>query len=706
VRPWRFQRRESTGASRFDWIRRVWRRPGARLAGARETPADWRDVLGRRIFIVASVLAIWVAAIEVRLGYLQIIDHADLVARAGRQQMRTRPAPAKRGDIVDRHGHILATSVDTDTIYAVPTEIGNAEATAAKLCEALGDCKEKERRALVDRLSQSRDFAYVRRQASPDAARRVADLNLEGVSSLKESRRFYPNRELAAHVVGYAGVDNIGLNGIEVAYDSQIRGKPGTVLIQTDARRHAFSRFEKPPTSGSTIELTIDQYLQHVAERELHAGIVANRAAGGSAIIMDPHTGEILAMANEPTFNPNAYREFDDARRRNRAVQDLYEPGSTFKVVTASAAIDEKVMPVDTLIDTSPGVLHIVGRPKPVTEFGHHDYGVLSFTDVLVRSSNIGAIKIGFRVGTDRLSRYVSRFGFGHPVSPDFPGESPGIVWSPEKWTESALASVSMGYQVGVTPLQMVTAVSSVANGGQLVEPRVIRAIDRDNRRYAVQPRVVRRTISADTAAVLTTIMEGVVGDKHGTATRAQIPGYTIAGKTGTAAKLIGGRYSTSDYNASFVGFVPSRDPVVAIIVVTDSPRTYPYTGGYVSAPVFKRIAEATLRYLGIGPSINPPSPVLVARNDSEGAMAAPVASAPVVSPLSDDSPGTVPDLRGLSAREATHTLAGLGLTSRMLGDGVVISQDPPPGAPLDAVSICRLTLDRSPARLPGKAQP
>jgi membrane peptidoglycan carboxypeptidase len=245
-----------------------------------------------------------------------------------------------------------------------------------------------------------------------------------------------------------------------------------------------------------------------------------------------------------------------------------------------------------------------------------------------------------------------------------------------------------------------------VANGGQLVEPRVIRAIYRDNRRYAVQPKVVRRTISADTAAALTTIMEGVVGDKHGTATRAQIPGYTIAGKTGTAAKLIGGRYSTSDYNASFVGFVPSRDPVVAIIVVTDSPRTSPYTGGFVSAPVFKRIAEATLRYLGVGPSINPPSPVLVARNDREEPTAAPVASTPVVSLISDDSAGTVPDLRGMSAREATHTLAGLGLASRMLGDGFVISQDPPPGAPLDAVSICRLTLDRSPARLAGRAQP
>src|SRR6185437_3107516 len=321
---------------------------------------------------------------------------------------------------------------------------------------------------------------------------------------------------------------------------------------------------------------------QHIAERELHAGVIENRAAGGSAIIMNPHTGEILAMANEPTFNPNDYRDAEEIDRRNRAVQDLYEPGSTFKVVTASAAINENDMPITTMIDTNPGRIQ-VDRTRIVHDTKNH--GVLSFADVIVESSNVGAIKIGFKIGTARLSEYVQRFGFGHPVSPDFPGESPGIVWRPDKWTDSALASVSMGYQVGVTPLQMVAAVSSVANGGEYVEPRVIRAIYQDGRRYAVQPKVVRRTISADTAAAMTAIMEGVV--ERGTATRAQIPGYTIAGKTGTSAKLINGHYSTSEWNASFVGFLPSRNPKVAIIVVTDSPHTQGHTGGLVSAPVW-----------------------------------------------------------------------------------------------------------------------
>ena len=435
---------------------------------------------------MAAFLAVWVAGAEARLVYLQVIKRADMVARAERQHLHTIDAPAKRGDIVDRKGRVLATSVDADTIYAVPSEIGDAEATAAALCRALGDCADKERATLTGRFTHRGSFTYVRRQVSPDQKRRVEQLNLDGVGFMKENKRFYPNKELGAHVLGYVGIDNNGLSGLEAAYDSRIRGKGGRVLVQTDAKRHAFSRFERPPTVGSTIELTIDEYLQHVVERELHAGVVANRAAGGSAIIMNPHTGEILAMANEPTFNPNAYREFGDSARRNRAVQDLYEPGSTFKVVTASAAIEEQVMPIDTMIDTNPGVIHIAGRSRPVTEYQHHNYGVLSFTDVIVRSSNVGAIKIGLRVGTERLSRFVSRFGFGRPVSPDFPGESPGIVWNADKWTESALASVSMGYQVGVTPLQMVAAVSSVANGGELVEPRVIRAVYRDNRRYAV----------------------------------------------------------------------------------------------------------------------------------------------------------------------------------------------------------------------------
>lgn len=660
---------------------------------------DWRKTMQRRVAYAGFLLAVWAVGIEVRLVHLQVLTHASYDALASRQQMRTIPAPAKRGDILDRRGRTLATSVDADSIYAVPSDIDDASDAARKLCDALGDCTGKELQALAERLDRRRAFVYVRRQVAPDQARRVAALNMEAIGFIKESRRYYPNSELAAHLLGYVGLDNSGLNGLEFAYDSQIRGKPGTILIHTDARRHAFSRAERPPTSGSTVELTIDEYLQHIAERELHTGVVLNRAAAGSAIIMNPHTGEILALANEPTFNPNIYREFSDVDRRNRAVQDLYEPGSTFKIVTASAAIDENVMPVDALIDTDPGQVRI--GPRVIREYQGHNYHTLSFTDVIVKSSNVGAIKIGFKVGTERLSRYVSLFGFGRPASPDFPGESPGIVWSPAKWTESALASVSMGYQVGVTPLQMVTAISSVANGGELMEPRVVRAIYRDNRRYTVQRKVIRRTISNDTAVALRTIMEGVV--ERGTAKAAQIPGYTIAGKTGTAAKLVRGLYSKSDYNASFVGFIPSRDPAFAIIVVIDSPHgPHGYAGGGVSAPIFKRIAEATVRYLGVPPTINPAPPVIVARRGDQAGVPTAGEEADeqaAVSLIADVTSGTAPDLRGMSARQALRRLVKLGLTARLSGDGLVSSQNPPPGAALEPGAVFQLQLDRSARR-------
>jgi cell division protein FtsI (penicillin-binding protein 3) len=665
-------------------------------------PSDWRVTLKRRTLVAAAMLGMWAAGIEARLVHLQVVRHGDLVARAERQQLGTSEAPAKRGDIVDRRGHVLATSVDADTIYAVPSEIGDPDATVAKLCVAFGDCTAKERQALGERLRQRKAFAYVRRQVSPDQKRRVEALNLDGVGFMTESKRFYPNKELAAHLLGWVGVDNIGLGGLESTYDSIIRGKPGKVLVQTDARRHAYSRTEWPPTAGSTVELTIDEYLQHVAERELEAGVRENRAAGGTAIVMNPHTGEILALANVPTFNPNAFRDSTDHERRNRGVQDLYEPGSTFKVVTASAAIEERVMPINTWIDTNPGRVSITGR-KPITEERGRNLGVLSFTDVIVKSSNVGAIKIGFKVGTERMSRFVSLFGFGHVSSPDFPGENPGIVWSPEKWTESALASVSMGYQIGVTPLQMATAVSSVANGGELVEPRVIRAVYRDNRRYVVKPKTVRRTISRETAAALTSIMQEVVN--RGTAKRAQVPGYTIAGKTGTASKLLNGHYSHTDNNASFVGFVPSGNPALTIIIVVDSPHGQNGThGGSVAAPIWKRIAEPSLQHLGVAPDVDPADPVLVARSDDDAPIETTSMSdvgQPTVTLIVDGAPGQVPDVTGMSARDAIRQLTTVGVNARLSGDGTVTSQDPPPGTPLEAGMVCRLVLDRSAARRP-----
>jgi cell division protein FtsI (penicillin-binding protein 3) len=649
-----------------------------------------------RLLVCAGALGLWTTGIEARLVYLQVIAHADLMNRADRQQNRTLYPPAKRGEIFDRKGRVLAYSVDADTIAAVPADIDDPADIAEQVCGALDSCSPERQQAIAKNLGRKQmSFAYVARQVTPEEARRVRALGLPGITLLKENRRYYPNSELAAHVVGYVGLDQVGLGGIESAYDSQIRGKDGKVLIQTDAKRHAiFSRVERPATAGAGVELTIDQYLQYIAERELRVGVEENHALAGTAIIMDPHTGEILAMANWPTFNPNAFGRADDDSRRNRAIQSLYEPGSTFKIVTASAALEQQVVTPETMIETSPGSITFPGR-KPI--YDTHHYGLIPFTDVIVKSSNVGAIKVGLRLGPQRLGDYITRFGFGQTLGPDFRGETAGIVWNPAQLNDSALASVSMGYQVGVTALQMVTAASTVANGGRRLQPRVVRAFIRDGRRLEVPHKEVRETITADTAATMTAIMEQVV--ERGTARAAQIPGYTIAGKTGTAAKLVNGHYQKSDYNASFVGFIPSRKPALAILVLIDSPHGNGYTGGAVSAPIFRRIAEASLTYLGIGPNLNAPPPVLVARHDpsqDSDAAAQPARAASVLSATVEPARnGLMPDLRGLSAREALKALSRIGMMARMTGDGFVLDQNPEAGSALVRGNPCALTLGR-----------
>jgi cell division protein FtsI (penicillin-binding protein 3) len=657
------------------------------------TSPHWRATIRSRLLVGAAIFMLWAVGIQARLLYLQVHRHHDLQSRAENQSARTMDISAKRGDILDRHGRVLAYSVDADSVYGVPSEIEHAGKTASMLCAALADCAQRELDALTARLRQKRAFVYVRRRLTPHQATRIAELGLEGVGFIKEDRRFYPKKQLAAQLLGFVGVDNKGLAGIEAAYDSQISGALGKLLYQTDARGHAFSRLERPPTAGATVELTVDEYLQHIAERELRDAVARNRAVGGTVLIMAPKTGEILALANEPTFNPNAFSNASPEDRRNRAVQDIYEPGSTFKVVTASAALEEHIMGVDDLIDVSGGKIRFGSRVIDDT----HDYGTLTFTDVLVKSSNVGAIKVGLRLGPERLGLYVRRFGFGRALSPDFPAETTGIVWDPRKLDSSALASMSMGYQVGVTPLQMVAAISSVANGGDLIQPRVVRALVRDGKRVEVKRTVLGRTISKDTAVTLTGIMEQIV--ERGTATFARVAGYTIAGKTGTASKLVNGRYSNTDYYASFVGFLPSRNPVATIIVVIDSPHARGYYGGPIAGPVFQRIAEATLRHLGVPPTLNAPPPVLVARR-TERTDIQPARNQRDASIVHVGASGDVrdlPDFRGLSAREALRVLTKIGLTARLTGNGAVTSQVPAPGTPIEPGMAFELRLERTP---------
>jgi cell division protein FtsI (penicillin-binding protein 3) len=670
--------------------------PAQRVARREQPPApfEWRARIRSRLIVCAVGLALWTVGIEARLLYLQVVRYDVLKAEADDQHLRWVKTPAKRGDIVDRSGALLAYSVDAFSVVADPSAVKDPRKTARLVCGALDDCDATQERRLAEKFSTRKHFAYVERHVTDLEAHRVRALELPGIGLTKESRRYYPNREILGPVLGFVGYDNRGLGGLEAVYDSRILGRDGLMLMQADGmQRTVAGRVEQAPTAGESLELTIDRYLQYIAERELRAGVDEHNAAGGSVVIMDPQTGELLAVASYPSFNPNVFDRFDASVRRNRAIQDSYEPGSTLKLVTAAAALEEGVLRPSDPIDCAPGYITFPGRR--INDV--HRYGVLTFEDVIVKSSNVGAIKAGLRIGPERLGRWISRFGFGQANARDFQGEHPGLVWNPAKLGDSGLASVAMGYQIAVTPLQMAAAVSSVANGGTLYEPRIVRAFIRNGRREAVSPRPLRQTVSPETAATLTSIMESVV--ERGTATAAKLDGYTIAGKTGTAAKLVNGEYSKTDYNTSFVGFAPSRKPALTVIVVIDSPhgKVTAY-GGTVAAPIFKRIAEAALRHLGIPPSINAPPPVLVTRRSGSTSHPAPVPVRVTREPA--DAPdmiaeGLMPDVRGLSARRAMQALSRIGLTPRLEGTGLVIEQRPAAGAALVPGDAAVLKLGR-----------
>jgi cell division protein FtsI (penicillin-binding protein 3) len=665
-------------------------------------PNAWRQTVGTRLLVVAAIFGLWVAAIEARLVVLQIVHHDFYVSEARSQQELIIEVPGRRGEIVDRHGAILAYSADAESVAVWPAELKSVSFTLDAVCRALGGCPAQDLAELRPRLEKRRGMVWFRRAVPAEAARAVAALGIKGVRLIREPHRYYPKRELAAHVLGYVGVDEQGLGGLEAKYDKDfLRGRPGRVLVQQDNKKRPFSQVGDAPVPGKTLELTIDSRLQWIVERELHAGVQQERAAGGVALILDPNTFEILAMASEPTFNPNVYRLYDKNTFRNRAVADTYEPGSTFKMVTATAGLAEGVVTPETMLATGNGVLVMQGRTRPVKDT--HAHGTIPFREAIAVSSNIGAIKVGWLLGVDLLYKYVRQYGFGTRLSPDFQDESAGIVYQSSRWThDGTLASVAMGYEIGVTPLQMAAAASAIANGGELLKPRILRAVIEGNRRSVVPRALIRRVAPPETFATLLPILEEVV--ESGTAKATQIEGYTSAGKTGTSSKLVkvGNKsvYSNSEYNASFVGFVPSRKPALTILVWIDTPgagRTY---GGVVAGPIFQRIATQALTVLGIPRNVNPPAPLLVRRDGlNEVRVAGPVAPLTILAPPAapkGDGGIVLPELRGSGGREALRVLARLGLTAQVSGDGVVLHQDPPAGTDVEPGATCRILLGRA----------
>jgi cell division protein FtsI (penicillin-binding protein 3) len=690
------------------WVRLLLKRPAVLDPfSADDRPGEafeqvWRPAMKRRVIAVVAVVACWVVGIQGRLIQLQVFQHGFHAEKARANQQSVLDLEPPRGDILDRHGRMLAYSVDADLIFGDPTLVEDPAYTAAAVCAALGDCSAAERVRLVKGLtkdSRKREYFLIRsaRAVSPEQVDRVAALGLPGIALKDATARYYPRAELASHVLGFVGEDGKGLAGIEYTQNPIVEGEPGLAVAYVDAKRQRLeTRVEQEPVPGARLELTIDLGLQHIAERELKRGVIENHADAGSVVMMNPMTGELLAVANYPTFNPNLQGDAGPEAKRNRAVQDIYEPGSTFKIVTAAAALEAGIVKPTDLIDCRPGVITMPGRR--VTEYSRHNYGVISFEDVIVKSSNVGAIRVGWKTGAAQMKEYVERFGFGQRNTRELPGVRAGM-WDPAGLNQGGLASVSMGYQIGVTPLQMATAASVVANGGLLMKPRLVRAIVRDGKREELGPELIRRVIQPETAATLTAIMEAVT--ERGTATAARLDRYQVAGKTGTTEKVgPGGGYS-QDHNASFVGFVPSRRPAFTILVVIDTPRAKGYAGGIVAAPIFKRIAEAALQHLGVPPTIDPLPPVILANDRVEPVR--PRTAMPTIIPAAAplDGPVLVPDVRGLSARAAIRTLAGVGVIVRPSGSGLVVDQTPAPGLPVVSGTWGAIQLDRRPPKPP-----
>jgi cell division protein FtsI (penicillin-binding protein 3) len=647
-----------------------------------------------RLMLLALSISLWALVIGFRLVHLQVLGQEAFEKQGTRQSERTIRLDPRRGPILDREGRALAVSVDAESLYAVPQDIDDPQSTAAALARALG-LDTAGRRELVAQLHKDRAFVWIKRKVDPGTARRVHELELDGVGFLTEHRRYYPQRELAAHVIGWAGLDNTGMSGIEYAYEEEIAGKAAKVVVHTDARRRPVGHTERPSTEGHTVVLALDERIQHVAERELERAVKETRAKAGNVIVVEPYSGDVLAMAGRPTFNPNRYSAYPAARWRNRMVSDVFEPGSIFKIVTAAAAIQEGVIDLDEVLDCGNG--HILIASTVIND--HEAFDELTFREAVVHSSDIGMIRVGQRLGRENFYRYVRAFGFGEPTGVDLPGESAGLLKPTSRWSKLSLPSMSFGQEVGVTPLQMAMAGAVVANGGYLMKPLIVKRIEDADGTVVkeVKPVIVRRVLEPDTVDTLTGILERVV--REGTGHKAAVAGYVVAGKTGTAQKVDPGtgRYSMVDHVASFVGFVPARRPALVILASLDRPRGALNQGGDVAAPLFARVARHALRALAVPPddADRVLRAVAVAPETLVPAAFRP-AAAPSPTPPPVEEPGIMPDLRGRSAREAAIAAARQGLVVELEGSGHVVDQSPAPGTVIEAGLTCRLTLSRS----------
>jgi len=576
-----------------------------------------------RILAVLGIFLGWAFLIVLRLSWLQLFEHSEWAERASRQQERTFTVAPRRGVLYDRNLHELAMTVVADSIYAVPSEIGDDRAKDAAVLAKIVHTDPEDRftsqKQIQARLMDSRNFAWVARKQSPAVIARVKALNLKGIYVQKEFKRFYPDQQLAAQMLGYVGMDDDGLAGIEEEEDKQLHGTPGRMLTAIDARRHVLDSQERDPEPGENLVLSIDANIQFMAEQALDRNMERTGALNGTVVVQDPHTGQILALAIRPTFNPNDFRHTNPALLKDHAVSDVYEPGSTFKLVTYSAALEEKVATPDSMIPTLGGVINVAGRlvhdDRDAVIFESHHQNVLSANQALWESSDVAAVELAQRMGPERFYKYIHGFGFGVRSGIELPGETRGLVKPPQRWQPTTIGSIPMGQEIAVTPIQLVTMASTIANGGVYLPPHIVvestqdlkgspglkaAAFHPESELPNPLPEGAHRVISEMTSAEMRKMMEGVV--LYGTGIPAQLNGYSAGGKTGTAQKIdpVTHTYSKTKYVASFVGFAPVSDPAVTIAVVMDSPSKGSHFGTAASAPVFHDLAQQILEYLGV----------------------------------------------------------------------------------------------------------
>jgi cell division protein FtsI (penicillin-binding protein 3) len=648
-----------------------------------------------RLLLIFGLAAVWMAAVVVRLSFLQLFQYQEYLARANRQQERMIEISPMRGVIYDRNGHELAMSIPVDSCFADPDEISDPEMAARLLSRILAKPEEN----IEERLKSSRSFVWIARKITPQQKARIEALNLRGIYFQKENKRFYPEHKLAASVLGYVDVDEHGLGGVEYSLDKLIRGRPSRMLVLADARRRWFDRSETSADKGDNVVLTIDETIQFIAEKALAAGIARTHAKGGSVVVQDPNTGELLAVADWPTFDPNDAGTYKPQDRVERAVADAYEPGSIMKTLLFSAALQEGVVQPAEVIDCQMGAIVVAGQ----LIHDHARYGLLSAAEVLQDSSDVGSIKIALRLGAPKYYQYIRSFGLGELTGIELPGENRGLLRPLEDWTPSSVGYIAIGQEISVTPIQMISAESAIANGGILRKPQIVKQVIGGDQTVMQENAEPRRVISERTSATMRQMMEQVILQGTGKGF-AQPRGYTAAGKTGTAQKIdpATGRYSKTNYEASFIGFAPVSHPVVTILVNLDSP-VGEHDGGPTAGPVFREVAEQVLAYLNV-PHDLPESPRLEeAALRRKGLELLPqesrrkkTASDRGSSAATDEQEATVPESStvaiaegqavmvprfvGQTVRAVTETCSRLGLMPILIGDGIATDQTPDAG--------------------------